>query len=382
MVQLGAAEAQLQNYLTDEKNMLFDFQQEQNTIRSGLLKNSWIAPVNVSYQKDWKPQTDGTTYTTQAFSIGIDQPIFKSGGIFYGIKYAKALRGATAKEIALQKRQTVAQAIQILFEYRKTKLQRKKMALQVENGAIAIERQTQLYQAGVVDSSILDQTILTHNRDTAQMLDLELALETLRTSFRFLSDKNPDKLRLPKLKLLSLKHYKKGNLNLAAQKLHAMEKKYSAKMTWSKYLPTVTAYAHYQYTDAYTPDHMEGYTNYGFRVTMPLSVQAPGEIEAARLDALLAQVQVRDTRKSVEAEYALVRASLRILDRKIALAKTDEALYRRLLKNTRELAAAGEKTDQDVQTMRNSLEMKKLDRRIYYLDKQLQLLKLYEKVAR
>ena len=382
MVRLGAGEAQLQNYLTDEKNMLFDFQQEQNTVRSGMLKNSWISPVNVTYQKDWKPKADDTMYSTQAFSIGIDQPIFKSGGIFYGIKYAKALRGANAKEIALQKRQTVAQAIQILFEYRKTKLQRKKMALQVKNGAIAIERQTQLYQAGIVDSSILDQTILTHNRDTAQMLDLEQALQTLRTSFRFLSDKNPDKLRLPKLKLLSLKHYKKNNLKLAAQKLHALEKHYSTKMTWTKYLPTVTAYARYQYTDSYTPDHMKGYKNYGFRVTMPLSIQAPGDIEAARLDELLAQVQVRDQRKIINAEYALVRSSLRILDRKIALSKKDEALYRRLLENTRQLAKAGEKTEQDVQTMRNSLEMKKLDRRIYYLEKQLQLLKLYEKVAR
>jgi len=379
---LWGAEAGLQNYLTDEKNMMFDFQHEQNTIRSGMLKNSWVAPVNVSYQKDWKPKADGKMHTTRAFTIGIDQPIFKSGGIFYGIKYAKAVRGANAKEIALQKRQTIAQAVQILFEYRKAKLQRKKLTLLVRNGAIAIERQTELYGAGVIDSSILDQTILAHNRDTAQMLDMDMAITKLRTSFRFLSDKNPDKLRLPKLKMLSLKHYKKGNLKLAAKKLRAMEKRYSAKMTWAKYLPTVTAYTHYQYTDQYTPDTMKGYKNYGFRITMPLSIQAPADIEAARLDALLAQVQVRDQRKIIDAEYALVRSSLRILDRKIALAKKDETLYRRLLKNTRQLAKAGEKTEQDVQTMRNSLEMKKLDRRIYYLDKQLQLLKLYEKVAR
>jgi len=372
----------LQNYLTDEKNLLFDFQQQQNTVQTGMLQNSWVSPVTVSYQRDWKPKADGTMRASDAFSIGIDQPIFKSGGIFFGIKYTQALRGANKKEIALQKRQLIAQAAEILFTYRKTKLQLRKLQLLVKNGAIAIKRQTEMYGAGMVDSSVLDQTILAHNRDTNQKLDLQLALRQLRANFSFLSDKNPDKLRMPKLHLLSLKHYAKKNLNLAAKKLRALEKRYSSRMTWTKYLPTVTAYAHYRYTDEFIPGTMKVSKNYGLRVSMPLSVNAPADIEASRLDYLLAQVRVRDQRKVIRAEYALVRASLRILDRKIALAKQDESLYRRLLKNTEELRKAGQKIDQDIQTMRNSLAMKKLDRRIFYLDKQLQLLKLYAKVAR
>ena len=372
----------LQNYLTDEKNLLFDFQQQQNTVQTGMLQNSWVSPVTVSYQRDWKPTADGTMRASDAFSIGIDQPIFKSGGIYFGIKYARALKGANRKEIALQKRQLIAQAAEILFTYRKTKLQLKKLKLLVSNGAIAIKRQEEMYGAGLVDGSILDQTILAHNRDTNQKLDIQLALRQLRANFSFLSDKNPDKIRLPKLHLLSLKRYSKKNLSLAAKKLRALEKRYSSRMTWIKYLPTVTAYAHYRYTNEYTPGGMKGLSNYGFRVSMPLSVNAPADIEASRLEYLLAQVRVRDQRKVIRAEYALVRASLQIIDRKIALAKRDESLYRRLLKNTEALRKAGQKTKQDTQTMRNSLKMKKLDRRIFYLDKQLQLLKLYAKVAR
>jgi len=63
------------------------------------------------------------------------------------------------------------------------------------------------------------------------------------------------------------------------------------------------------------------------------------------------------------------------------LAQKDERLYRRLYKRTKDLVKAGEKTKQDVQTMRNSLKIKKLDRRIYALEKQQQLLKLYTKVS-
>ncbi len=372
----------LQNFLSDEKNLIFDFQQEQTAAKTDMLHNSWVSPINVSYQKDWKPAADGKMHASEAFSIGIDQPIFKSGGIYYGIKYANALKGANKKEIQLQKRQMIAQAVEILFNYKKTKLQIQKLKLLVANGSIAIKKQEEMFGAGLIDSSILDQTILTHNRDNSQLIDLQMALRQLRASFAFLSDKNPDKLRLPRLRLISLAKYKKSNLKLAANKLRALEKKYSSKMIWTKYLPTVTAYAHYQYTDQHTPGTFKGYKNYGFRITMPISINAPSDIEAGRLDYLLAMTKVRDERKIIKAEYALVRASLRMLDRKIALAKKDEKLYRRLLQSTKDLAKAGEKTKLDIQTMKNSLAIKKLDRRIFYIDKQLQLLKLYAKIGR
>jgi outer membrane protein TolC len=376
---LGADE--LQNYLSDEKNLIFDFQRQQSDMQSNVLQNSWISPVTLSYEKDWKPMTGKPTLKTEAFSIGIDQPIFKGGGIYFGIRYAQAVRGANAKEIALQKRQMIAQAAEILYSYHKTKLQRQKLNLLVANGAIAIKRQEEMYKAGMIDSTVLNQTILAHNRDAAQKLDMDLALRQLRANFAFLSDKNPNKIRLPKLKMLSLKQYKKNNLKLAAEQLHAMEQHYSSKMTWTKYLPTVSVYARYRYSDEKRPGTMKGYENYGLRVTMPLSVNAPADIEANRLAYLVSQVKVRDQFKILYTEYRLVKASLHILDRKITLAKKDEALYRRLLKSTRNLAKAGEKTELDIQTMRNSLAIKKLDRRIYYLEKQIQLLKLYAKVA-
>ncbi len=375
-------ESDLQNYLSDEKNLIFDFQTQQSNTQADMLHNSWVSPINVSYKKDWRPNADDKMYSSDAFSIGIDQPIFKSGGIYYGIKYAKALKGANQKEIQLQKRQMIAQAIEILFNYKKTRLQIEKLKLLVSNDSIAMKRQEEMFAAGLIDSSLLDQTILTHNRDSSQLIDLRLAARQLKASFAFLSDKDPAKLRLPKLKLISLAKYKKTNLKLAANRLHAKEKRYSSKMIWTKYLPTVTAYANYKYTNEYTPDKMKGFKNYGFRISMPININASNDIEVGKLDYLLAMTNVRDQRKIIKAEYELVRASLNMLDRKIALSKRDESLYRRLLKTTKGLAKAGEKTKYDTKTMMNSLAMKKIDRRIYRIDKQLQLLKLYAKIGR
>jgi hypothetical protein len=42
----------------------------------------------------------------------------------------------------------------------------------------------------------------------------------------------------------------------------------------------------------------------------------------------------------------------------------------------------GEKTQWDVETMKNSMEMAKLDAQVYEVEKQIQLLKLYAKINR
>jgi len=47
---------------------------------------------------------------------------------------------------------------------------------------------------------------------------------------------------------------------------------------------------------------------------------------------------------------------------------------------TKNLVQAGEKTSLDADIMQNSLKIRKLDQKIYKIDKQVQLLKLYVRV--
>jgi len=83
----------------------------------------------------------------------------------------------------------------------------------------------------------------------------------------------------------------------------------------------------------------------------------------------------------VESEYRLVMDTLAIIDKKIALARSDEELYRGLLRSTKEQASAGQKTASDVEIMRNSMQIARLDARIYEIERQIQLLKLYAKMG-
>lgn len=375
---------ELSEILSDNKNILFDYQLQSNTAQSNLLEQSWINPITLQYRKNFSKQFTDQTVQTGSFSIGIDQPIFRSGGIYFAIKYAQALRGANEADIKLQKREAIGNAVSLLFQMKKTKLQKKKLALLIKNDAIDIRQKRESYEAGLIDSSFLDQAILKKNQDETQLLELDSSLMTLEQNFAVLSDKDPYALRLPKLKLISSERYKGSNLELVRDKLRAREKGYNAKITWAKYLPTVSVQARYTNEDLNplfaTSGIEEQYLTYGFTISMPLDVNMFSDIEASKVEHLKAQTEVIDRKHTIDEEYKLIQRKLKIIDKKISLAHKDEKLYHRLYRTTRNLAQAGEKTSYDTALMHNSLEVRKLDQKIYAIEKQIELLSLYTKV--
>ena len=376
------AEGELENYLSREKNLILGYQEEANRLESSVLRKSWISPVILSYGESRSDQPWGEEARDRTFNVGIDQPIFKSGGIYYAVKFANAREGATSAQIRQQRRELLSQAIGVLFDLKKNRLQQKQMRLKIRNDEIDIQRKREQYDAGVIDSSFLNQAILQRNRDQTSLLVLQLAEKNQRNAFSLLSDRKPDGLRLPKLKLISERKYREGNLELEAQRRLVESSDYNSKMTWSKYLPTLSVNANYYDTDSNRPlvGLHDNYYRYGFRITMPLSVNAPQDIEAGRVRYLQQAVQLQDNQRKVRSEYRLVLDTIAIIDKKIALARSDEKLYRSLLASTKEQAQAGQKTQLDVETIRNSMNMAKLDAEIYRVERQSQLLKLYSKI--
>jgi len=374
----------LGDILSSNKNLLFDYEFQNNTAQSDMLENAWINPIMVQYRRSYSKQFTDKTVETGSFSVGIDQPIFRSGGIYYAIKYAQAQREANSAEIKLKRRQTIANAVKMLFEMKKLTLQKKKLDLLVKNDAIEIRQKRESYNAGLIDSSFLDQAILKKNKDETQLLELDVAMMELEQKFALVSDKDPKTLKLPILKLISAEAYKGKNIELVRDKLRAKQKKYNSKMTWAKYLPTVSVQGRYVDEDLNPLFPAQGieerYFTYGFTISMPLNINMFSDIEASKVASLKAQTEVIERKHAIDEEYRLVQNKLQVIEKKIALAKKDEKLYRRLYKNTKNLAFAGEKTSYDTSMMHNSLMIKKIDREIFMIDKQIELLALYAKV--
>lgn len=375
---------ELGNILSDNKTLLFDYQFQSNELESDQLSRSWVNPVILQYRKNYSTQFVDRTTRTGNFSVSVDQPIFRSGGIYYGIKYSQAFRAVNIAEIKLQKRQMIGDAVSILFNLKKTKLEEKKLKYQIKNDIIDIRQKRDSYEAGVLDSSFLDQAILKRSQDETALLQLQLNYMELKQRFSLLSDKNPKNLRLPKLKLISKTHYSDENLELKRDKLRAEQSNYNEKVTWAKYLPTVSLQGQYIDGDLnplfFNPTIQEKYYTYGFAVSLPININALSDIESSKVDKLRAAVEVLDREDTVAEEYDWIHNSLGILDKKIRLAQKDEKVYKSLFRLTSNLAEAGEKTSLDADIMHNSLQIRKIDQQIFKIDKQVQLLKLYVRV--
>jgi outer membrane protein TolC len=376
---------ELGDILSDNKELLFDYQFQSNELESDILSKSWMNPVRLQYSRDYSTQIEDVTRETGRYSVIIDQPIFRSGGIYYGIKYSEAFRDANIAELKLQKRTMIGDAISILFNLKKTKLEQEKMKFQIKNDTIDIRQKRDSYEAGLLDSSFLDQAILKKSQDETALLQMELNLMELKQKFSLLSDKDPNTLRLPNLKLMSKSNYSAENLELKRDRLLAEQSDYNQKVTWAKYLPTVSLQGQYTGLDGDNPlfqplGMKEQYYNYGFTVSIPLDINSFSDIEASKVEKLRAAVEVLDRKDTVEEEYNWIQNSLGILDKKIMLAEKDEKVYKSLYRLTKNLAEAGEKTSLDADIMRNSLQIRKIDQKIYEIDKQIQLLKLYVRV--
>ena len=70
--------------------------------------------------------------------------------------------------------------------------------------------------------------------------------------------------------------------------------------------------------------------------------------------------------------------NLENFNKKKLLSYENREIYSKLLTDTKKLYTAGYKTEYDVNLLQNSVEIAKIDAKIFELDKQLELLTLYE----
>ncbi len=375
--------------LSTIKKRDLELQRQKNAAESTQLELSWINPVTLSYTDSRNDQFK-STQKRRELVVSVDQPIFKSGGIWAAIEYAKANRKVGDLTIASQERRLIKEVVAALFNLRKNTLQIEKQKLLVANDRIDIERKKERYLSGDLDSGFMDQAILKKNQDTLQLYALQDSRAQLYKRFKDLSDADPTTLKLPTFQLMSKEAFLKRHIDVTLEKEKVEKRDYFKTMTYARYLPTLSLQASYvkpyennfYYTGGNLFDLTHDYHTYGFRITMPVDINSLYTIESAKVDYLSAKVALLDRRREAGNTYEAALKRLDVLERMIALAKEDERLYTSLVDSTQEKLEAGELTVYDLKTMKNSKKIRQIDQRIFAIDKQLVLLDLFEKYGR
>jgi outer membrane protein TolC len=313
--------------------------------------------------------------------VTINQPIFKSGGIYQAIKYSDALEQYQYTDIEVSKKLLIQQAVSFLFQIHKMKYTIEKQKLLIKNSQIDIERKKEQVFNGLIDTSFLDNAILDGNIKKNALMDLEFQLKSLIYSFDNLSSKPYNEFELPRFDIVSKEQFIKDNIYLKKSQLDINSKKWLSSMTISKYLPTVNFtydYSKYHKTDGITTN--ENSSSYGFNISIPLDVRTFNDIQSSKLEHLKALKSYQIEQKEQENFLKTKLDKLELLDKKVKIAQDDLKLYNSLLTQMKELEEAGIKTKSDVDTMQNSLDIKYLDIKILDIEAQLELLELYSRL--
>jgi len=371
---------ELVDVLSNNKTRLIDAQKKQTKVQADKLEKSWINPIRVQYSKNYSTQFDKTVGTGQ-FVVSVDQPIFKMGGIWEAVKYAKALGKANSLDIEIQKRELITQALTILYNLKKSDLQLQKLDLLIKNDELDILIQKQSYKAGLSNRTLYDRALLKRNQDITSKLELQMQITKLKNDFSLLSDKNPQEISLPHFGMIDKSRYENSQLEIQRDILKVEEKQHNKYMTWTKYLPELSVTGIYINEDKNplfaNARIKKSYYTYGFKVSLPININAYRDIESSQIEYLNAQINLDEQKKKVANSYNLIKKRLEIIDQKIALSQDDAQNYASMLATAQDLEKVGDSTTYDTQIVENSLQIRELDQDIYKYDAQLELLKLY-----
>ncbi len=376
--------------LSKEKNLQLQLDFEKNEAQTKILRDSWIEPVNGSYSGSFKEQF-GQQQQNYSGSVSIDQPIFKSGGIYYALKYASANAYYNRLGLKLGERALIKEVISSIIALRITDLSIQKARLSVQDREAETAFNKESLHAGEMDLGSFNLSVIARN-DAQSALEALLAqkAEQLYT-FSMLSDADYQKVSLPQLQLLDKKRFTRTHIELGQMRQDFRQKDYAHGVTLTSYLPQLSLSASYNYSksidqtfsESFTPyDAQSEYLQYGFRFSMPLfDINRGRTIESAKIDMLKAQSQLEEKSKEIALFYEKTVTKVTHLKKQAALARETITLYKEVLAKMKALVDSGDKDAIELLKSQNAFKAKKIDLQIIELQKQAELLNLYEKIG-
>ncbi len=373
---------QLDNYISKNKQEQFSYDYEKNEAESSKLRDSWIAPLNLQYSYS-RSNPYNSEQTSQNAAIKMDQTIFQSGGIYYAIKYAQASHKYMDLSVDVIKRKLVKDAISLLMQIKQMDLKIAKQNVQIKNAEINLELKKEQYLNGQLDSGFLDNAVIERNNVIQALYDMQTAKERLVSQFQTISDLDYKTAKTPHLDYIDEEDFLTHNIVLSMSQSDIEKNRYNKNVVSAKYLPRLSITAGYNWSKSENSQYVFGanekdYYDYGFKAYMPLDINTFKDIESSKVSYLKAELAIEDKKRELRAIYEQVMQNIENFDKKIALCIENKDIYDKLLSDTRDLYNAGYKTHYDVELLENSLKMQQIDAELFEIDKQLELLTLYE----
>jgi len=359
-------------------------QKKESIQQSIQTEKSWINPIILQYTVSKTNSVKPNTQITDTFVVSINQPIFKSGAIYYSIKYAAMLKKYNLENLKLQRKTLIKNAYSLAIDYKINQLQKKIILLQIKNAKIDIKRKKEEYQNGTLDINFLNDALLSLNNLRLSLEDLEYSNQDIVYAFKNISDMDIKNVNVKLFKIIPKEEYIKNNLKLKLDRQQKRIKYDLYKMQvgntlFSIFLNASLTYQKTHFTDqslAFQDSKMNFY-NIGFGVSLPLDISANNKIEAAKLQYLKSNIDILQTKRELINTYQKILKQIKYLNDKINIYKDNIKIYNSLIASTKDSIKAGNATLDDLKILQNSQQTNFLNIKILKLQIQKLLLDLY-----
>ena len=369
-------------YLNEENQKELNIQKEINSLSSKNLKYEWVEPVVLSYSYS-KNNQQSTWQKSRYFKVSLNQPIFKSGGIYFAIKYANANKKFKTLALTLNQNQLIKRVYELTLNLKKLDIQIKQTKLKIKNSEIEIKRKKERFLNGDDDITFLNQAMLKRNSLLLSLNDLLSKHTQLENSFKNISNYSYRSIKLPKLTLISKKEFINHNLELKKEIQNLAQTKELKNMTISNYLPTISLIADYNYIKTKVGNfswEKNRYKNYALSFSIPFSLNQSRQIEIKKLEVLKEKLALSKKKRDLKNEYQTIYITIQNLKNKLKILKENIHLYNLLIKRTKDAIKAGDKTKDDLLTLKNTKKSLIYDLKQTQYDIEINLLKLFEKM--
>lgn len=354
------------------KNEIRDLETKSIEEKKEVNKYEWLNDLNISLSQS----KDDENIKTKDYSLNLNQKILDFGGISSQIDYANNLFKQEALKIKMENFEDLNTLYKNFIDLKINDINILQNDLNIKNSEIEVDIKKSQYRNGQSDISDLNDAIMKKNLLEDSKMNLKLNKVIYENDIKKLTSYELNNLSIPSIYLISKDIFLEKSTKKLYANLESQVSQNEYKKTKSKYLPALNLTGAVGYQDS-TTKKSQDYYNYGASITMPLNYTFSNDIEYSKLVYFQNRKKEELTLIELEKVYDSSIETIKQFENRINLALNDIKLYEELLELNQEEFNAGFKADEDVQTLKNSKEIRKLDIEKYKLNIKKELLYIY-----
>ncbi|QKF66180.1 RND family efflux system, outer membrane channel protein, TolC family [Arcobacter venerupis] len=363
--------------LSPLKNEIKELKIKSTEEKQKVNQYDWLSDIDLSLSQN----KDNENEKSKDYSLSLSQEVYNFGGISAKIDYANYLFKQESLKIQMDNQDDLYLLYSNIVNLLINNLTIKQNILNSKNKEIEVNIKKSQYKNGESDISELNDAIMSKNLLEDTKMELILEKVKYQNEIKKLTQYDVSDIDFPKVSLLNKEEFLANSSQKRYTQIESKISQTQYQKTKSSYLPSLKINGSAGYNNSDTTNNLDDYYKYGASISIPLSYTSSNDIQQSKLIFLKNKKEEDLTYIELENTYETSYETIKQYEKRINLALNDIKLYEELLQLNQEEYNAGFKAIEDVDTLKNSKEIRLLDIEKYKLYIKKEILFLYFQIS-